>query len=81
MVSQCEGWKSGVAEREIEFVLEKINKATRNESAWNYLRVKEQLLNLKKYQIPLSELSNSYITNLPSGLHITSIEHLSLSFY
>ena len=39
VVSQSEGWKNPVVEREIKFVLEKINMVSRNESAWNYLRV------------------------------------------
>ncbi|XP_023322155.1 protein farnesyltransferase/geranylgeranyltransferase type-1 subunit alpha [Eurytemora carolleeae] len=38
VVSQSEGWKNPVVEREIKFVLEKINMVSRNESAWNYLR-------------------------------------------
>ena len=39
VVSQSEGWKNPVVEREIKFALEKINMVSRNESAWNYLRV------------------------------------------
>jgi protein farnesyltransferase/geranylgeranyltransferase type-1 subunit alpha len=39
VVSHCGGFTGEVARREVTYTLRKIDLVTRNESAWNYLRV------------------------------------------
>ena len=40
VVNQTTGWSPEVVRREVEYTLEKISLVRRNESAWNYLRVR-----------------------------------------
>jgi protein farnesyltransferase/geranylgeranyltransferase type-1 subunit alpha len=47
VVSHCGGFTGEVARREVTYTLQKIDLVTRNESAWNYLRVGRIFLWLK----------------------------------
>ena len=42
VINQTTRWTPEVVRREVEFTMEKISLVKRNESAWNYLRVRTQ---------------------------------------
>jgi hypothetical protein len=62
VVSHCGGFTGAVARREVAYTLQKIDLVTRNESAWNYLRVGSLF-----YDVKGKQCCGSLIITLGSG--------------